>query len=87
MLARQIKIVSETRDLYRSQYIELGTREITDVLDAEEDVFSRRAELNTVNFELQARLIECAARSKSLRKDLGLTQFHIYGYPLTVDGF
>lgn len=87
MLARQIEILSETRDLYRSQYIDLGTRPITDLLDMEESLFGRQGELVEAKFDLQERLVECALRSKALRSDLGLTQFQLYGYPLTTDGF
>lgn len=87
MLARQIEILTETRDLYRSQYIDLGIRPITDLLDMEESLFGRQVELVEAKFDLQERLVECAARSKALRRDLGLTQFQLYGYPLTTDGF
>jgi len=87
MLTRQIETMRQTRDLYRSQYIELGSRQITDLFDVEETLYGRQAELVEAKFNLQERLVECAARSKAIRNDLGLTQFQLYGYPLTVDGF
>ncbi|MBI6629105.1 TolC family protein [Pontibaca salina] len=87
MLARQITLLAETRDLYYTQYIKLGTRQITDLLDAEESLHLRKAELVEAGFDLQKRLVECAARSKVLRRELGLNKFQTYGYPLTADGF
>jgi len=86
MLGRQIELQRQTRDLYRSQYFELGTRQITDLLDAEETLFSRQVELVETSFERRLRSVECATRSKSLRNTLGLTAFQIHGYPLTTDG-
>lgn len=87
MLERQIGVAGQTRDLYRSQYFELGTREVIDVLDAEETVFDRRVELIEAEFQLDALRAECAARSKTLRDTLNLSAYQIYGYPLTADGF
>ncbi|MBU2982000.1 TolC family protein [Lentibacter algarum] len=87
MLQRQIGLLEETRELYRSQYINLGTRVITDLLDMEESVYDRQAELNEVKYDLQKSLVQCAARSDTLRQHLGITAFQIYGYPLTSDGF
>ncbi|MBE0455286.1 MAG: TolC family protein [Roseovarius sp.] len=86
MLRRQINLQRQTRDLYRGQYFELGTRQMTDLLDAEETLFSRQIELIEANFESRLRSVECAARSKSLRRTLGLTTFQIHDYPLTTDG-
>lgn len=87
MLARQIQLQAETRDLYRSQYIDLGSRQITDLLDAEETLYDRQIELIEVKFELQEYLVQCAERSGTLRGVLNLTQSQLYGFPLTTDGF
>ena len=40
-----------------------------------------------VKYDLQESLVQCAARSNTLRQHLGITAFQIYGYPLTSDGF
>lgn len=87
MLARQIDLLAQTRDLYRSQYMDLGVRAITDLLDIEENLSGRQADLVQARLDFQERQIQCAARSKILRDALGLSSFQIYGYPLTRDGF
>lgn len=85
MLQRQITLQSETVDLYRSQYMDLGTRQITDLLDAEETLYDRRVELVEAQFDQQEFLVACARNSGNLRQTLGLTAFQIYGYPLDLD--
>ena len=82
MLQRQIALQRETVDLYRSQYIDLGTRQITDLLDAQETLYDRRVELVQTRFDMQEHLVACAALSGTLRPTVGLTNAQLHGYPL-----
>ncbi len=85
LLQRQISLLSETRDLYRRQYLDLGTRQLSELLDNEEEYYSRRAELVQLHSELARNQLECAMRSGQLRRALELEGTHIYGYPLGDD--
>lgn len=83
MLERQIALLSQTRELYRSQYFDMGTRRLSELLDNEEEYYSRMAELVELRSALSTYRIECAVRSRELRGMLNLEENSIYGYPLT----
>lgn len=82
LLNRQISLLIETRSLYRSQYFDLGTREISELLDNEEEFYNRKAELIELASELSANRLECAIREQSLRSAVGVEKTSLYGYPL-----
>lgn len=85
MLRRQIDLLSETRELYRSQYFDMGTRRISELLDNEEEYYGRQAELVALRSELTTNRLKCAIRSRVLRRELGLEGSSIYGFPLGPD--
>lgn len=85
LLKRQISLLSETRELYRSQYFDLGTRQLSELLDNEEEFHSRKAELAELRSQLAIDRLECVSRSRLLRRKLGLERNRIYGYPLADD--
>lgn len=87
MLKRQIALLIETRRLYRSQYFDLGTREVSDLLDNEEEYYNRRAELIELESELATNRVACAIRDRVLRKAVGIEETSLYGYPLGTDAF
>lgn len=82
MLQQQISLLAKTRELYRSQYFDLGTRRIAELLDNEEEYYKRQSELVELRSELAASRIDCAVRSRVLRRELGLEGNVIYGFPL-----
>jgi len=85
MLQRQIDLLSQTRELYRSQYADMGTRRISELLDNEEEYYSRQAELIELRSQLAGHRLDCAVRSRVLRRELGLEGYSLYGFPLAVD--
>ena len=85
MLNRQIGLLSETRALYRSQYFDMGTRQLSELLDNEEEYYARQAELAELRAELATTRLDCAARSRILRRELGLEGNSLYGFPLSTD--
>jgi adhesin transport system outer membrane protein len=85
LLQQQIALLSKTRDLYRSQYFSMGTRQLSELLDNEEEFYDRKAELVQLKSELLSDRVACAARSGQLRRTLGLDGKTLYGYPLTSD--
>ena len=84
LLKRQITLLSKTRELYRSQYFSMGTRQLSELLDNEEEFYDRKAELVQLKSELLSDYVTCAARSGQLRRNLGLEGKALYGYPLTL---
>jgi adhesin transport system outer membrane protein len=83
LLQQQIALLSKTRDLYRSQYFSMGTSQLSELLDNEEEFYDRKAELVQLKSELLSDRVACAARSGQLRRTLGLDGKTLYGYPLT----
>lgn len=87
MLRRQIELLSQTRELYRSQYADMGTRRLSELLDNEEEYYSRQAELVELRSQLAGTRLDCAVRSRVLRRELALDGNSIYGFPLAPDRF
>lgn len=85
MLERQIALLAETRALYRSQYLDLGTRQITELLDNEQEYYTRQAELAEELSEVSVARLRCADRSGTLRAQLALENYSLYGFPLVPD--
>ena len=85
MLKREIELLKTTRQLYRSQYFDMGTRQLTELLDNEEEYYARQAELIRLRAELSGARIKCAVRNRTLRSELGLKDTSIYGFPLSSD--
>lgn len=85
MLKREIELLKRIRELYRSQYFDMGTRHLKELLDNEEEYYGRQAELVQLRSTLSSARLSCAIRNRSLRKELGLENHSIYGFPLTTD--
>jgi len=85
MLRRQIDLLKETRVLYRSQYFDMGTRQLSELLDNEEEYYSRQADLIQLHSEISATKAKCAVRSRALREELEVHENSLYGFPLTAD--
>lgn len=83
MLKREIELLKKIRQLYRSQYFDMGTRHLKDLLDNEEEYYGRQAELVQLRSNLSSAHINCAVRNRILRKELGLENHSIYGFPLS----
>jgi len=85
MLKREIELLKETRVLYRSQYFDMGTRRLSELLDNEEEYYTRQAELVQLRSDISLSQAQCAVRSRTLRNELGLDGNSIYGFPLSPD--
>ena len=64
--------ISETRDLYRQQYLELGTRPLLDLLNAEQEIHQARMDRENTASDLRRLNIDCLYNTGGLR-----TAFHI----------
>ncbi|MGO4396136.1 TolC family outer membrane protein [Variovorax sp. M-6] len=62
-----------TRDLYREQYLQLGSRSLLDLLNAEQEFHAARFDRVQSAHELQRLAMECLYQSGRLRDAFGLT--------------
>lgn len=85
MLRRQIELLTETRDLYRSQYFDLGTRQLSDLLDNEDEYYNRQAELIELGSAMLASRLDCAVAGGNLRRAMGIADNSLHGFPLALD--
>ncbi|MEN5279387.1 TolC family protein [Brucella sp. TWI432] len=83
MLKKQIELLKKTRVLYREQYFDMGTRQLSDLLDNEEEYYGRQAELAKLRTEMSLTQVQCAIRNRSLREELKINGNSIHGYPLS----
>lgn len=82
MIGRQIGLLDEARELYRRQYFDLGTRDLVDLLDTEEDFFDLQADQIVSRHDEIALRWQCASRSNNLLPALGITEASLHGFPL-----
>ncbi|MEJ8631726.1 TolC family protein [Sphingomonas sp. I4] len=72
LAARQDNMV-ETGKLYRLQYLDMGTRTLVDLLNAEQELQQARFDAVNTTHDLRRLAIECLYYSGRARDDFGLT--------------
>ena len=72
VLAARVQSTQRTRDLYREQYLQLGTRSLLDLLNAEQEFHGARFEQAESVHEVQRLAVECLYQSGRLREAFGL---------------
>lgn len=78
---RQAKM-QETRKLYRLQYLELGTRTLVDLLNAEQELSQVRFDAVNSRYDLMRLGVDCLYTTGGLRLALGLEGMTIEGVAL-----
>lgn len=81
-MAERDGLLIETRDLYRQQYFDLGTRTLLDVLNAERDLHQGRLEMINAEHDIRKLRIDCMYNSGTSRRAFGLEGLTIRGVPL-----
>lgn len=82
VLGERTGSIAHTRDLYRQQYLDLGTRSLLDLLNAEQEFHGARVErVNNVH-DLQRMQVECLAGGGRLRQAFGLDGRRVAGVEL-----
>lgn len=72
ILRRQQRLSERTRELYQQQYLDLGSRPLLDVLNAEQEVYQTRfAELQTQS-QLRQLQLNCLYNTGTLRQAFAL---------------
>jgi adhesin transport system outer membrane protein len=73
------RAILETRDLYRQQYISLGTRTLLDLLNAEQELQQARREKINALHDLHRQQIDCLYSTGALRKAFQLEGSSVQG--------
>ena len=63
MIDERIASIKTTRDLYREQYLQLGTRSLLDLLNAEQEYHSASFDRVESTYEVQRLAVECLYQS------------------------
>ena len=66
-------MMRETRDLYQTQFIDLGTRTLLDVLNADQELHAARFDEINTRFDLYKLNVECAYAAGKLREAFGFS--------------
>jgi adhesin transport system outer membrane protein len=66
-------MMRETRDLYQKQFLDLGTRTLLDVLNADQELHAARFDEINTRFDLYKLNVECAYAAGRLRDAFGLS--------------
>lgn len=82
ILAKRETTMKRTRELYRLQYLELGTRTLVDLLNAEQELSQIRFDAINSKYGLMRLGIDCLYASGKLRRALGLEGITIEGVVL-----
>jgi Outer membrane protein len=78
VLAERIDSTRETRDLYQEQYLQLGTRSLVDLLNAEQEYHSARSALVDNEYEMQQLALECLYHQGRLRRFFAIDENLIF---------
>lgn len=81
-LTERESLLVQTRDLYRQQYEELGTRTLLDLLNAEQDLHQARFDKINAMHDLRRLGVDCMFNSGRTRELLGLRGMTIRGVTL-----
>lgn len=72
LLDARERTIAETRDLYRQQYLALGTRSLLDLLNAEQELHQSRFDRVNTSFDLRRLQTDCLYHAGLLRERFGL---------------
>lgn len=67
-LAARADMMSTTRDLYREQYLSLGTRTLLDLLNAEQELHEARFQMATTTHDIRRLNLDCLYSSGLMRQ-------------------
>ncbi|WP_420875989.1 TolC family outer membrane protein [Pseudomonas typographi] len=76
--ARQVSI-TEARGLYERQYLDLGTRPLLDLLNAEQEIHQARFDLANTLADQQRLRVDCLYERGALRRAMGLEGLAVQG--------
>lgn len=82
VLGGRIDSIEQTRDLYRQQYLDLGTRSLLDLLNSEQEFHQARVEAVNNHHDLLRMQVDCLAANGGLRRAFDLEGRDVAGVEL-----
>ena len=77
ILRRQQQLSERTRELYQQQYLDLGSRPLLDVLNAEQEVYQARFAELQIQSQLRQLQLNCLYNTGTLRQAFALNNRRI----------
>ncbi|ADU70506.1 type I secretion outer membrane protein, TolC family [Pantoea sp. At-9b] len=77
ILGRQQQLTEKTQQLYQDQYLQLGTRPLLDVLNAEQEVYQTRFTLQQTISQLRSLQLDCLYSTGHMRSAFALNNQRI----------
>ena len=74
VMEARVNSIDATRDLYRQQYLELGTRSLLDLLNAEQEYYGARVDEAQGRYAQYRLAVECLYHSDRLRSAFGVDE-------------
>lgn len=79
LLDDRYRSIVETQELYRQQYLSLGTRTLLDILNTEQEIHQSRFDRQNTLFDLRRLQIECLYSVAGIRAAFGLDSGSVQG--------
>lgn len=80
-LDARVRSIEATQELYRQQYLSLGTRSLLDLLNAEQEIHQSRFDQENTRFDLYRLQIECLYSAADIRDAFNLAETASRGMP------
>ncbi len=81
-LSTRQSTMRQTRDLYRTQYVELGTRSLLDLLNADQELHAARFDISNIQYDLHRLNIDCTFSAGRMREAFALEGQTVQGISL-----
>jgi adhesin transport system outer membrane protein len=81
-LSTRQSTMRQTRDLYRTQYVELGTRTLLDLLNADQELHAARFDISNIKYDLHRLNIDCTFNGGRMREAFSLEGQTVQGISL-----
>ncbi len=78
-LDARARSIRDTQQLYRQQYLSLGTRSLLDLLNAEQEIHQSRFDQENTRYDLYRLQIDCLYSSADIRDAFGLEDSMVQG--------
>lgn len=79
ILDARARSIVETQELYRHQYLSLGTRSLLDLLNAEQEIHQSRFDQENTRYDLYRLQIDCLYSGAAIREAFGLDDRTVQG--------
>ena len=83
ILKKRIEGMAVTQELYRQQYLSLGTRSLLDLLNAEEEIQQARISMESARYDMYAVQLDCLYASSGFRDMFEISDEAVQGVSLS----